>query len=312
VAREVERRLARLRHGVEGPLLRDWAEAALPELVAAQEARVDGSTGTMLVEGEGAREVPANAENAWATDHATVDSATYALAPAPSGPTLAVEVDPTPPGEARPVARWPLAVALVLLAVATAAAIWLGSRTPPQAAPPPVVEVASAPPPTAPTTTTAPPPEASAAAPTTAPTAPEPASTAAPPPVTSPATAARAPAPARSSPERSSAPQETQTLSSSGRWEGSLNGRPMDLVLSGGSSLSGQVIVSFGANSVSSRVRGTYTASTRTLRLEDVEQTDDSGTYTATLSEDGSRMTGSFHASAGGTVVAFTATRSGR
>lgn len=323
-ARDAERRLTRLRHGKSGLLLRDWAESTLPALVAAQETRVDGATGTLLVEGSSAGPDTSAPRDAWpGPAPASADSATFALpvvverggtlvapeeADVHSAPTLDPPKPlpaPPPPGGRRR--------ALLLgggIAVFAAFAVLISRPTPEAAPPAPADPPATTRPTVEPPVEVAPPP-VEAAPPEASPT----------PPATSPARAsapapnrpsAATPTPAASEPTATTSQTAATAAGPAGTWEDSLNGRPMDLVLRGSdASLSGEVKVSFGANTVSSRVRGRWDAESRTLQLEDVEQTEDAGTYTATLDEAGTRLSGTFRAAAGGTIARFSASRGG-
>lgn len=90
-----------------------------------------------------------------------------------------------------------------------------------------------------------------------------------------------------------------------------MNGRPLDIVLSGADgALHGKTVVAFGGSSVDTQVHGSYNPETRALSLEDAVDAPDAGRYSATLTEDGTHMVGSFQFRDRGDKVAFTATRS--
>ena len=90
-----------------------------------------------------------------------------------------------------------------------------------------------------------------------------------------------------------------------------MNGRPLDIVLGGtNGALRGKAIIAFGGSSVETQVNGSYNPETRVLLLEDAVDAPDAGRYSATLSEDGARMVGSFQFRDRSDHVAFTASRS--
>lgn len=95
-----------------------------------------------------------------------------------------------------------------------------------------------------------------------------------------------------------------------GKWTGSFGGRQADLQLRGtASTLRGTMTVRFQQNAVRTSVEGSWDAATRTLRLTDVEQTEDAGTYTATRSADSGQLSGRFDGARNGRRVSFSLRR---
>jgi tRNA A-37 threonylcarbamoyl transferase component Bud32 len=90
-------------------------------------------------------------------------------------------------------------------------------------------------------------------------------------------------------PARAAAPPIAQA------WRGALGGRPCTLALSGPDrDLRGELAVSFGEQRVRTQVRGTFDVTSGELRLEDVEDTPDAGSYLVRRA--GRRLTGRFTA----------------
>lgn len=88
-------------------------------------------------------------------------------------------------------------------------------------------------------------------------------------------------------------------------WTGSFGGRPARLTLvRTGTLLSGTWTVSFGGNEVVTAVQGTWDARTGTLRLDDIEDTPDSGRYEARYSA--GHLDGTFHGRYRDAVLSFT------
>ena len=300
-AREVERRLTRMRHTKGGALLRDWAEGVLPPLVAAQEQRVDGSTGTQLVEGAEPAPGAGRAALAWPIDEVDNGSSTFALSHTPpgGGPTLVAsaaedtgssEVVPAPP-PGTVSGRRVAAVLVIGALVLGLSAIYVKSTgttefktseaklnslvapppgSPPAEAPAPAEAAPAAPP------ETSPPVEAGPAAPPAAAPAPKP---------TPPSAQPRAAAP--------SAGAARAGAGVTGTWEGTLGGQPVDLTLRGDpASLRGRVVVYRGASSVGTDVKGSYNPESRALTLVDVGDEPDASAYALELSEDGAKLSG--------------------
>jgi tRNA A-37 threonylcarbamoyl transferase component Bud32 len=88
-------------------------------------------------------------------------------------------------------------------------------------------------------------------------------------------------------------------------WTGSFNGRPARLTLvRSGANISGTWTVSLGTNDVVTAVAGTWDAASGILRLNDVEDTPDSGRYEARYSS--GHLDGTFHSRHRDAVLSFT------
>lgn len=222
---------------------------------------------------------------------------TFAVETAPDEPANATMVPPVldPPRPGAWTTRWP---AVLLLVAATVGVVGLAvGRFMPASEPMAAVDPARAP--------------AAIAAPVAPPEAkteplvspepvppPAPAERAVPPPPPTPTRRPDAPPPAPAEAEATSAP------GAFGTWDGSFGGRNASLRLGGSpASLKGEVVVRFGGNQVSSAVRGTLDEHTGALRLDDIDDTPDSGAYEGFLT--GERFAGTFTGRHQARVVPF-------
>ena len=73
--------------------------------------------------------------------------------------------------------------------------------------------------------------------------------------------------------------------------------------------VTGQIVIEYGGNTVRNRVGGLFDEATRTLKLEDVEKTPDSGRYLASFAPGSTSITGKFERSDGMKTVSFIAKR---